>query len=352
MQVAFLYLFGGRVDRVRIAVVGAGEFGSRYLSALRALGGVDVAWVCDHDLERAVRAAAPFSARATADLQEVCDDPSVDAVVVVTPEGAHRVVAEPALRAGKHVIVEKPLATTEEDALAMKRAAEENDRLLMTGFLLRFDHRYAQLKQRIDEVGSVRNVFAYRNFDRSLFELYSRTHSFIENAIHDIDLVLWYVQSKVKTVHGYCRNTLGRENPDINWGVLEFENGAIAVVHTSWLYPPQRHEFLQWNTGVQVMGDRGVLEVRSDSDGFRANTEGLGQVVLDQTGWSTIHGEPRGAFGAMLRHFLQCLRGEVTYAGTTPGEAIESMRIAVALANDAAQRGAQDAAPFSGEVRV
>ena len=57
------------------------------------------------------------------------------------------------------------------------------------------------------------------------------------------------------------------------------------------------HEVLQWNTGIQVMCDRGVLEVRNDADGFRASTEDLGQVVLDQSGWATIHNEPRGAFG-------------------------------------------------------
>lgn len=329
------------MDQVSLAVVGAGEFGARYLAALKAVAGARVACVCDRDVARAERAAAAFPhARAVADVAQVAADPSIDAAIVVTPESAHRVVAEPLLRAGKHVIVEKPLATTEEDALAMLHAAREANRLLMTGFLLRFDYRYAQLKERIAEVGAVRNVFAYRNFDRSLFELYSRTHSFVENAIHDIDLVLWYVGSRVKRAHGYCRTTQGRENPDINWGVLEFENGAIAVVHTSWMYPAQRHDLLQWNTGVQVMGDRGVLEVRSDSDGFRANTTGYGQVVLDQTGWATIHGEPRGAFGAMLRHFIQCLRGEAEYRGTTPEEAIESMRVAVALAEDAANRPA------------
>lgn len=329
------------MDSVGLAVVGAGEFGARYLQALRAVAGVHVRCICDRDAARAQAAAADHpSATVATDVEQVCCDDQIDAVIVVTPEGAHRAVAEPVLRAGKHVIVEKPLATTEEDALAMLKAAEESKVLLMTSFLLRFDYRYAQLKQRLGEIGQVRNVYAYRNFDRSLFELYSRTHSFIENAIHDIDLVLWYVQSTVKNAHGFCRNTLGRENPDINWGVLEFQNGAIATIQTSWLYPPQPHDLLQWNAGIQVMGDDGVLEVRFDSDGFRANTEKTQQVVLDQTGWATIHGEPRGAFGAMLRHFVQCLRGEAAYQGSTPAEAIESMRVAVALADDAAQRTA------------
>jgi predicted dehydrogenase len=207
----------------------------------------------------------------------------------------------------------------------------------MTAFLLRFDYRYARLQQRLGDLGTIRNLYAYRNFDRSLFELYSRTHSFIENAIHDIDLILWYVNSRVTRAHGFCRNTLGRENPDVNWGVLEFENGAIAVLQTSWLYPPQKHDLLQWNAGIQVMGDKGVLEVRMDADGFRANTEEVGQVVLDQTGWATIHGEPRGAFGAMLRHFIACLRGETSFQGTPPEQAAESMQVALMLV-DSAQR--------------
>ncbi|MEM7394553.1 MAG: Gfo/Idh/MocA family oxidoreductase, partial [Verrucomicrobiota bacterium] len=109
-------------------------------------------------------------AQIATDISEVCQDDSVDAVIVVTPESAHRVVAEPALAAGKHVIVEKPLATTEEDALAMQQAAEQAGKLLMTSFLLRFDYRYAQVKQRLQEVGNVRNVFAYRLIMRDSVE--------------------------------------------------------------------------------------------------------------------------------------------------------------------------------------
>lgn len=324
-----------RNGRLQMAVVGLGEFGQRYLRALRGLSGVDVAWVCDQDETRCRTVAERFDVpRATTRLQDICDDPAVDAVVVVTPEAAHREIAVAALHAGKHALVEKPLATTEEDALAMIAAAERSGKLLMTGFLLRFDYRYAQLKQRLPQIGAIRNIYAYRNFDRRLFEIYSRTHSFVENAIHDIDLILWYVNSPVRRTHGFCRNTLGLPNPDVNWGVLEFENGVIAVLQTSWLYPPQKHENLQWNAGMQVMGDKGVLEIANDSTGFRANTEETGIVLLDQTSWADIHGEPRGAFGAMLRHYMACLRGEAEYQGATPQQALEAMRVACRLVED------------------
>jgi UDP-N-acetylglucosamine 3-dehydrogenase len=321
--------------KLQLAVVGLGEFGQRYLRALQAMSGVEVAWVSDLEEARCQQVSQAYNIpRYATDISLLCDDPEVDAVVVVTPEAVHREIAVAALEAGKHVLVEKPLATTEADARTMMAAAEKADRLLMTAFLLRFDYRYAQMKQRLPRIAPVRNLYAYRNFDRSLFQRYSRTHSFVENAIHDIDLILWVVDSPVKRVHGFCRNTLALPNPDINWGVLEFENGVIAVLQTTWLYPPQQHENLQWNAGFQIMGDRGVLEVRNDSDGFRANTAETGILLLDQTGWADIHGEARGAFGAMLRHFLACLHGETAYAGTTPQQALEAMRVACRLVAD------------------
>lgn len=320
------------VKPLQLAVVGTGAFGSRYLRSLESMSGTNVAWVCSATEAEAREAAGRFHVpRFTADLAEVCADAGVDAVIVVTPEHLHREIAVRALDAGKHVIVEKPLATNEEDGAAMIEAARRSGKRLMTSFLLRFDYRYAQLKQRLEQIGTVRNIYAYRNFDRSLFDLYHRTHSFVENAIHDIDLILWYVGSPVEKVHGFCRNTLGRSHPDVNWGVLEFANGCLAVLQTSWLYPPQAHEDLQWNAGIQVMGDRGVLEAANDRGGFRANTEGDGILLLDQTGWADIHGEPRGAFGAMLRHYLRCLRNETPYQGPTPEEAMEAMRVACRL---------------------
>jgi predicted dehydrogenase len=329
----------GGLTPLRLAVAGLGEFGLRYVRALRAQPGVRVFYGVDPDPERRGWAEQHFPGlRAVADLDTVCGDAAVDAVVVATPEAAHRAVAAAALAAGKHVIVEKPLATTEEDARAMIDAAREAGRLLMTAFLLRFDLRYARLKERLPQIGTVRSLYAYRNFDRSLFALYSRTHSFVENAIHDIDLMLWLVGRPVAHAHGFCRDTLGLPNPDVNWGVLEFDGGALGVLQTSWLFPPQRHADLQWNAGIQVMGDHGVLEVAFDHDGFRANLEEGGILLLDQTAWDEIYGEPRGAFGAMLRHFLACVRGETEYRGTSPEEAMESLRVARRLVADAASK--------------
>ena len=326
------------MKQLRVAVVGLGEFGRRYVGVLNALLGVTLAWGVDRNDDNRAQVEG-VAERVTADLGDALADEQLDAVFVVTPEAAHRDIAVAALEAGKHVVVEKPLAMDEADGRDMLAAAEKSGRLLLPALLLRFDYRYAQLAQRLDSIGTVRSLYAYRNFDRRLFGLYSRSHSLIENSIHDIDLLLWYVGEPVVAAHGFCRTTLGLENPDVNWGVLEFVGGAIGVVQTTWLYPPQAHEDLQWNAGIHVMGDRGVLEVSNDARGFMAHTEDAGILLLDQTGWADIHGEPRGAFGAMLRHIAAVLRGETAYAGTTAAEAMEGIRIAQQLVADAQRRG-------------
>jgi predicted dehydrogenase len=242
-----------------------------------------------------------------------------------------------ALEAGKHALVEKPLATADEDALAMMAAARRTGTLLLPAFLLRFDRRYALAAERVAALGPVRSAYAWRNFDRGLFRLYSRTHSFIENAIHDIDLLGWLIGSPVVRVTGVCRTNLGLPNPDVNWGLLEYESGAVAALQTTWLYPEQAHDDLQWNAGIQLMADGGVVEVSYDQGGLRANTEASGILLLDQSAWADVAGEPRGAFGAMLRHVIACLQGRVEYQGATAEDALASMRVARALVASAEQ---------------
>ena len=322
---------------LRIGVIGVGGFGIKYVDSLQRLLGVKVTWICDLNAARCKEVAQQYGIENhSTDFQEVCNAPNLDAVVVVTPENTHRDSTIAALEAGKHVIVEKPLATTDEDAAAMIDTWKRSDKLLMTAHLLRFDYRYAQLQQRLTEIAPVRNIYANRNFDRHLFhDFISRTHTFIENSIHDIDLLLWYVGCDVKKVHGFCRKTSPElPNPDINWGILEFDNGVLAVIQSSWMYPEQNLNNIQWNSGIQVMGDRGVLEVAFDQCGFRVNTEKSGLALIDQTAWANINGEPRGAFGAMLRHFVACILGQVEYRGTSPQEAYESVRIAQRLIKD------------------
>src|SRR3954447_3051696 len=120
-----------------LAVVGAGYWGPNLIRSSAVSGRFEPRWVCDADPVRAERAAARSGmARPTTDLDVVLADPTVDAVAVATPAWTHSTVADAALRAGKHVLVEKPLATPSAEGRHLVELAEATGRVLMC------DHTY------------------------------------------------------------------------------------------------------------------------------------------------------------------------------------------------------------------
>ena len=131
---------------VTIAIIGAGFMGSAHAANYAALGErVRVKTVCGRSLERAARVADTVGAEPTLDLDAALLDPEVDAVDICLPTPLHRAVAERALDARKHVLLEKPIALTAADADAILAAAERNGKLLMVGLVLRFWPEYVEL---------------------------------------------------------------------------------------------------------------------------------------------------------------------------------------------------------------
>ena len=124
-------------QRPGIAVVGAGYWGPNLVRNLMASPDWDLRWLCDLDTDRAERVAAPYSSvRVTGQLDDVLADPAVTAVAIATPARTHRDVALTALRAGRHVLVEKPLAATHAEGAELVAEADER------GLVLMCDHTY------------------------------------------------------------------------------------------------------------------------------------------------------------------------------------------------------------------
>ena len=114
----------------------------------RSFAGTDIAWVVDQSATRVAEAVALFGkdVRGSTDISAPLTDASVDIVIVAVPDYLHRMIAEPALRAGKHVFLEKPLATTAEDAGAILAAWQKSGRVLQLGYVLRQAAFYAAIR--------------------------------------------------------------------------------------------------------------------------------------------------------------------------------------------------------------
>jgi UDP-N-acetylglucosamine 3-dehydrogenase len=323
------------MERVRIGIVGCGAFGESHLLALRAIPGVEVAAVYDTVREKAESAARRFDVRMVCTgLNELCNMELLDAIDVVTTENSHLEPVLASLRARKPVFLEKPMALDLVHCQQMIDAAAATDQILMVGQILRFETKYALLKQEIDggRLGRPISMYARRNYLKSALAVYSRVHVAMEDSIHDIDLMLWYTGQRVMRVRGYGRKATGRANDDVFWGVLEFENGTIGVVQAIWLLPDAAGITL--DHAFQFFGDKGAGNINFTPGGLELWCD-EGFEIPDISYEPRLRGAALGALRDELAYFCECVRESRRPEIITAVEAKNAVRVALALVESA-----------------
>ncbi len=177
-------------SQITVGVVGLGYWGPNLARNFDGLPGVELAWCCEAQQERRERfAAAHPSTRFTADLDELLGDPSLDAIVLVTPVPTHAELAQRVLLAGKHCFVEKPLAQSAADAQLVVDAARQAGRVLMVGHLLEYHPGVRLLKEVLDsgELGEARYIYGNR---LNLGRLRADENVLWSLGAHDVSVVL------------------------------------------------------------------------------------------------------------------------------------------------------------------
>jgi UDP-N-acetylglucosamine 3-dehydrogenase len=235
---------------------------------------------------------------------------------------------------GKHVFVEKPLATNLDDCSAIIEAARSAGRFLMVGQILRFETKYAMLYDEVTSggLGEIVSMHARRNRPKSLLPVYGRTHPALENCIHDVDLMLWYTGKRVTRVRGYGRHATKRKYPDTFWGVLEFEGGALGIVETIWLLP--KAAGIMIDDAFQLVGTSGVGNVNLLPGSFNLLRE-TGYEVPDVSYDPRVAGCARGALRDELAYFCQCILDGREPSVITATEAKRAVRVVLALIQSA-----------------
>jgi len=323
------------MKRVRAAVIGLGNWGECHAATLAALLQAELVAVCDARLDRAEEVAQRFNIDDFTDApDELLQRDDIDLVSIVTPEAEHLPLVLQALGSGKHVLVEKPAAICAIEAQRMADAARTSGRYLMPGHILRFDPRYAAVRDAIaaGEIGPVVSLFSRRARPQALFELYGRTHLAFVTTIHDIDLAIWYTGSRVRRVRAHERHVTGGETPDLLWATLEFENDAIAVLHSTWLVPDAARVGMA--DFLEVVGGYGILRVDASQSGF----EQWGEKGRHSPDFSIHHQFAGGVIGALrneLGYLCDCiLRGEAPEY-VPFGDAVHGLEVAAAIVESA-----------------
>jgi len=297
----------GTDRQVGFAIVGAGGIAGEHARALSRSTRGRLVSVCDTRLTAAEQLAAPHGARAVSDLTRVLDDPTVDAVILCTPNRTHVPLGRAVIESGRHLLIEKPLALTSPDAEILVRAAEAADRLLIVGHT----HRHSAQAQAIaalvhgGEIGAVRFVHIVMNggwlwggwsswvLDRGL----SGGHA-LHNGVHLMDLAAWWVGEDPVAVRavGQRATSAALDIHDYLVIDLRFASGAVARCEVSRAELPRDASFTQ----LRVVGDTGTVERRWDADGMQAWTD------RGQGGWSP-DGAVERSFTAQLERFIDAV---------------------------------------------
>lgn len=316
---------------LKFAVVGLGVWGEKHLQVLKANPRVEVVSICDASRDRVKDLGTKYAVPKTyTDVKEMLDSERLDAIHVVTPEPAHREPVVAAAAKGLDILVEKPLATSLEDADAMIKAAEEADVAFMVGHILRWDNRYAMVKDAIDrgEVGKVASIQARRSVTRAEAPTFlNRSTPVMQLGIHDIDIILWYKQNRVKRV--YCTSSRLQQfkYPDCTVATLEFEDGSHATVQNSFSLP----NGMPFPIGarMELVGEKQYVVIDVSQQALFIASESSYKVP-DTTLIPVVRGELAGTLGQEIDYFVDCVESGKKPEIIRPSESRDALEVALA----------------------
>lgn len=325
------------MDKVKIAVVGLGWFGEKHCEALSGIPHAELHALCTRNESRLKALAGAFRVRKTyTDYLHLLADPEVDAVSVVTMWDQHVAPTLAALRAGKHVFLEKPMASTAADCDQIVQAAHATSKHFMVGHICRFNPRYAAARAAIAEgrIGQIVSMYARRNIPASVgASVLPKIGPIIGDGVHDTDLMLWYSGARVVSAYAQTVNVRKFANPDLGWTMYRFDTGAIGVLENTWFLPDSTA--FQIDERMEIIGTEGSMHIHETHPNFSI-CDKTGWHSPDTTYWPLLHGVRAGALRAELSYFLQCVLEDRKPAVITPEESAAAVKACLAAEESAA----------------
>lgn len=325
------------MNKIRYAVIGLGWFGEKHCEALAGLPNVELYALCTRTPARLQEVARRFGVKQIyTDYSELLADPQLDAVSITTMWDQHAAPTLAALQAGKHVFLEKPMASTMTDCQAIVEAAHKAPGNFMVGHICRFNPRYAAAKAAIAEgrIGKIVSMYARRNLPRWVVsDILNKIGPIIGDGVHDTDLMLWYSGAKVVSAYAQTLNVTGKKFPDVGWTMYRFDSGAIGVLEDVW-YLPDKTAF-QIDERMEIVGTEGSISIHDTHPNFSI-TDKDGWRSQDTTYWPLLHGVRAGALRDELAYFVDSIVQGTKPSIISPEESMAAVEACLAAEKSAA----------------
>lgn len=266
---------------VSVAVVGVGYWGPNLVRNVFEMPDVRVVAVCDHDEQALGRIAARWPAiRGERQYDDILNDETIEAVAIATPVGTHAALAEAALIAGKHVFVEKPLASASLEADALIALANRRGLVLMPGHTFLYSPAVTHIERLIasGELGDIQFI----SMSRLNLGLHQSDVSVVwDLGPHDFSILRYWLGAMPTRVAALSRGCVMPDTPDVAFVNLQFESGTIANLEIGWLAPTKLRRTV-------VVGSRKMV-VYDDTSPDPVRVYDSGVTLPDPAGFGEYH---------------------------------------------------------------
>lgn len=335
------------MNKMRVAVIGLGVMGRQHLRIYKEMEGVEVAAVHDVNAAFARKIGEEYGVEVVEDAERLFAMEQLDAVSICTSDEHHYALAKLACQYGKHVLMEKPLATDIGQASDIVKLVRESGIIMMVGHTLRWDARYYRAYEavRSGAVGAPLHLFARRlNSYANGKRIQGRTSVLKFLGVHDIDAIEWVTGDRIVEVYTVEVHDRLREygTSDASLSTLKFASGAVGLYECGWVLPDHYSEI---DAKLDIVGTTGVVNVHVLDQNIKVHTET--RVQYPDTAYGVeLYGQLSGIMREELFSFVQAVR-----SGAEPPISVEEAYRAVYIA-DCMERSAREGRPIAIEGRL
>jgi UDP-N-acetylglucosamine 3-dehydrogenase len=332
-------------ERLKVAVIGIGSMGANHARVYANRDDVDLVGVCDSKPEAVARLSHRHRVPGFSSIEELLEKAKPDAVTVAVPTSLHRSVAETVLKAGVHLLLEKPIATTVDEGREIVALAREHGVQLMIGHIERYNPAVQELRSRLQagELGEVYRVEVDRvgPFPARIFDVGVT----LDLAVHDLDIISSLLGAQPTRLYCQSQQLLHQNHEDAMIGLLDYPGGVLAVLNINWTSPVKRRQ-------LRVYGRKGMFSVDYltqdlylyENPAQRDTEMGWGPLGIAEGNTVKFHLPKQEPLAREVDFFLDAIRKK-SNLNETVESSLAALKLSQMLVQSAQMRTSLDVAP-------
>lgn len=294
---------------MKVGVIGFGTMGYSHAKVYNRMPFIQVAGVCDTNEKVLEKAKKEFDADTYTDYRELLRDPEIEAVSICMPDNLHVDPVLEAVKSGKHILLEKPIADTMENGSRIYEAVKDYGKVFTIGYNMRFDARYARARESIlnGSVGDIVHISSRRNSGiEGPLRFIGHTDLSMHVMVHDINIINWFMPCKPLKVFAKKRDVVLKKYhmTDTILAIITYEDGTIASMEASWIM--NKNWPYAVDDTLEVVGTKGVLYTDGCGEGFKLSNEER-NFYPDTRYRPVINGCYAGDLGEELQAFINAI---------------------------------------------